>query len=172
MVFPAASLASQLKQRRRGGKAGGGPTVVAPLRDQVYGGGPLTPEQRAENSVVALLATLFFVILAEGVFLAGSVRGAAAGRGGRRRGRCRRAPVPAAGLTRHLLAALLAVRPPSAARPRPASVPQGFMPESLDRFAQDVVLPAFSPTLALFLAISTAYGLWKVRRRGGPWCDA
>lgn len=84
-------LAPQLK-RRKGGKdkagaaaaAGGkqaGPTVIAPVRDQVYGGGPLTAEQRAENSVVALLATLFFVILAEGVFLAGSVR-AWAWRGG------------------------------------------------------------------------------------------
>ena len=55
------------------GSAKAGPTVVSPLRDQVYGGGPLTPEQRAENSVVGLLAILFFVILAEGIFLAGSV---------------------------------------------------------------------------------------------------
>lgn len=36
------------------------------------------------------------------------------------------------------------------------------MPQALDQFAQDVVLPAFTPTLGLFLAISTAYGLWKV----------
>jgi len=43
---------------------------------QVYSGGPLTAEQKAENTVVATLATLFFVILAEGVFLAGSVSGA------------------------------------------------------------------------------------------------
>jgi hypothetical protein len=70
-----------LQLRRRKGKpaAGGsggqkeGPTVISPLRDQVYGGGPLTPEQRAENSVVGLLAILFFVILAEGIFLAASV---------------------------------------------------------------------------------------------------
>lgn len=38
------------------------------------------------------------------------------------------------------------------------------MSEGLDQFAQDIVFPAFSPTLGLFLAISTAYGLWKVRR--------
>jgi len=42
---------------------------------------------------------------------------------------------------------------------------QGFMSESMDQFAQDVVFPAFTPTLGLFLAISTGYGLWKVRGR-------
>jgi hypothetical protein len=60
--------------------------------------------------VVGLLAILFFVILAEGIFLAAS----------------------------------------------------GFLPESLDQFAQDVVLPAFTPTVGVLLAISTLYGLWKV----------
>ncbi|KAL4425690.1 hypothetical protein ABPG75_009706 [Micractinium tetrahymenae] len=115
--------AEQLLRRRKPGKggegkassggAGGsgkqGPTVISPIRDQVYGGGPLTAEQRAENTVVATLAVLFFVILAEGIFVAGS----------------------------------------------------GFMSEGLDQFAQDVVFPAFTPTLGLFLAISTLYGLWK-----------
>ena len=43
---------------------------------------------------------------------------------------------------------------------------QGFLPEAADQFAQDVVYPAFSPTLAVFLVCSTAYGLWKVMR--GP----
>lgn len=41
------------------------------------------------------------------------------------------------------------------------SLVQGFMSESLDQFATDIVLPAFTPTLGLFLAISTLYGLWK-----------
>ncbi len=39
---------------------------------------------------------------------------------------------------------------------------QGFLPESADQFAQDVVYPAFSPTVGVFLALSTAYGIWKV----------
>lgn len=86
-----------LQLRRGGRKAGGsskaggaakpaaGPTVIAPVRDQVYGGGPMTPVQKAESSVVALLATLFFVILAEGIFVAASVRvwGGAVGERGR-----------------------------------------------------------------------------------------
>ena len=59
------------KQRR----SGSGPTVIAPLRDQVYGGGPLTEEQKAEGAVVSLLALVFAAILVEGVFLAASVRG-------------------------------------------------------------------------------------------------
>lgn len=41
------------------------------------------------------------------------------------------------------------------------------MPEALDQFAQDVVLPAFTPTLGVFLAISTGYGLWKTRSAPG-----
>lgn len=39
----------------------------------------------------------------------------------------------------------------------------GFLSEEADQFAQDVVYPLFSPTLGLFLAGSTAYGLWKTR---------
>jgi hypothetical protein len=78
-------------RRRKGSKAdskaagsGGSakqqpPKVISAVRDQVYGGGPLTFEQQAENSVVSLLAVIFFVILAEGVFLAGSVSRAASG---------------------------------------------------------------------------------------------
>ncbi len=49
------------------------------MRDQVYGGGPQTPVQKAENTVVATLAVLFFVILIEGILVAGSVRGRAVG---------------------------------------------------------------------------------------------
>lgn len=44
------------------------------------------------------------------------------------------------------------------------------MSESLDAFAQDVVFPAFTPTLGVFLAISTGYGLWKVRCRLAGCC--
>lgn len=99
-----------------GGGMGGdskkaGPTVIAPLRDQIYNDEPLTEEQKAEGAVVSTLAILFVVILAEGIFLAGS----------------------------------------------------GFMSEGADQFAQDIVFPAFSPTLGLFLLISSAYGVWKTR---------
>lgn len=40
--------------------------------------------------------------------------------------------------------------------------PQGFLSAEMDQFAQDVVFPAFTPTLGLFLAISTGYGVLKV----------
>jgi hypothetical protein len=83
--------------------------VVSATRDQVYGDGPQTSQQRFENGVVSFLAFLFFVILGEGVFLAAS----------------------------------------------------GFLNEEADKFAQNVVYPAFSPTMILFLASSTLYGLWK-----------
>lgn len=39
---------------------------------------------------------------------------------------------------------------------------QGFLPEAADQFAQDVVYPSFSPTVGIFLLLSTAYGIWKV----------
>jgi hypothetical protein len=39
---------------------------------------------------------------------------------------------------------------------------QGFLPERADQFAQDIVYPAFSPSVATFLALSTLYGIWKV----------
>ena len=37
----------------------------------------------------------------------------------------------------------------------------GFLNEAADQFAQDVVYPAVSPTLGLFLLSSSLYGLWK-----------
>lgn len=43
---------------------------------------------------------------------------------------------------------------------------QGFLSEAADQFAQDVVYPAFSPTVILFLLISSAYGLWKTKFQG------
>jgi len=39
----------------------------------------------------------------------------------------------------------------------------GFMSAEMDALAQDVVYPLFTPTLGLFLAGSSAYGLWKTR---------
>ena len=39
---------------------------------------------------------------------------------------------------------------------------QGFLPEAADNFATNVVYPAFSPTLGVFLVISVIYGLAKV----------
>lgn len=48
----------------------------------------------------------------------------------------------------------------------------GFLDESADAFAQNVVYPAFSPTIILFLAGSTLYGLWKTGGlRGGDATD-
>jgi len=37
----------------------------------------------------------------------------------------------------------------------------GFFSEAVDQFAADVVYPAFSPTVIVFLACSSLYGLWK-----------
>ena len=36
------------------------------------------------------------------------------------------------------------------------------MSEEMDAWVAGTVLPAFTPTMGLFLAISTGYGLWKV----------
>jgi len=37
----------------------------------------------------------------------------------------------------------------------------GFLSEEADAFGQDVVYPAFSPTVGVFLLGSTVYGIWK-----------
>lgn len=82
--FPLPQLAKNRKAKAsKGGAAGSGgggmgaskagPTVIAPLRDQALGGGPLTAEQKAEGGVVTVMAVLFLVILLEGIFLAASV---------------------------------------------------------------------------------------------------
>ena len=85
--FPLPQLAKNRKAKAsKGGAAGGGsgggggmgaskagPTVIAPLRDQALGGGPLTAEQKAEGGVVTVMAVLFLVSLLEGLFLAASV---------------------------------------------------------------------------------------------------
>ncbi|KAL3152418.1 FRAS1- extracellular matrix protein 2 [Trebouxia sp. C0010 RCD-2024] len=43
----------------------------------------------------------------------------------------------------------------------------GFLPESWDQFAQDVVYKTFSPTLGIFLATSAGYGVWKSKQGSG-----
>lgn len=37
----------------------------------------------------------------------------------------------------------------------------GFLPEEYDRFAEEVIYPAYSPLLLVFLACSSLYGLYK-----------
>lgn len=59
---------------RRAQKKKAGPTVVAPQVQQAYGGGAQTPAGQAETLVVRALGVFFFFILAEGLFLALSVR--------------------------------------------------------------------------------------------------
>lgn len=106
-------IEKQMMKKRRGKKESKEAPfkVVSAARDSVYGGGPLNEVQRFENTVVSILALLFLLILAEGIFLGAS----------------------------------------------------GFLSESADQFATDVVYPLFSPTLGVFLAVSTLYGLWKTR---------
>ena len=48
--------------------------MVAPQVQQAYGGGAQTPAGQAETLVVRGLGVFFFFILAEGLFLALSVR--------------------------------------------------------------------------------------------------
>jgi hypothetical protein len=38
------------------------------------------------------------------------------------------------------------------------------MSEEVDQFAQDFIYPLFSPSIGLFLLISSIYGLWKASR--------
>lgn len=42
----------------------------------------------------------------------------------------------------------------------------GFLPEAVDKFALDIVYPSFSPTVVVFLLVSTFYGVWKTRQGG------
>lgn len=66
------------KRRSKSNKSGGNnatltyPKVISATRDQVYGDAPRTPIQQFESNVVTYLTVVFCVILAEGVFLAGS----------------------------------------------------------------------------------------------------
>ncbi|GMH32605.1 hypothetical protein BSKO_00439 [Bryopsis sp. KO-2023] len=43
----------------------------------------------------------------------------------------------------------------------------GFLPEGVDDFALNVVYPAFSPTVGVFLLCSSFYGVWKTRTQKG-----
>lgn len=43
----------------------------------------------------------------------------------------------------------------------------GFLPESWDQFAQNVVYKTFSPTVGIFLAFSAGYGVWKSKQGTG-----
>jgi hypothetical protein len=43
---------------------------------------------------------------------------------------------------------------------------QGFLPEGADEFVATFLYPAFSPSIGIFLACSTAYGIWKTRQEG------
>ncbi|KAI8468274.1 MAG: hypothetical protein J3K34DRAFT_470985 [Monoraphidium minutum] len=43
----------------------------------------------------------------------------------------------------------------------------GFLPESWDSFIENVLYPSFSPQMLLFLAGSSAYGLWKTGKLPG-----
>eukprot|EP00892_Ulva_mutabilis_P001233 jgi/Ulvmu1/1110/UM106_0027.1 len=40
----------------------------------------------------------------------------------------------------------------------------GFFPDNIDQWIQDNVYTAFSPTIVLFLACSSVYGVWKTRQ--------
>lgn len=42
----------------------------------------------------------------------------------------------------------------------------GFLPKAVDDFALNVVYPVFSPTVVVFLLVSTFYGVWKSRQGG------
>ncbi|CAM6107259.1 unnamed protein product [Calypogeia fissa] len=42
----------------------------------------------------------------------------------------------------------------------------GFLPEEWDEFAANLVYPAFTPSVGVFLAIAASYGLWKTRGGG------
>ncbi len=39
---------------------------------------------------------------------------------------------------------------------------QGFLPEDWDAFIEDTLYPNYTGLVGLFLAASTAYGLWKI----------
>jgi hypothetical protein len=42
----------------------------------------------------------------------------------------------------------------------------GFLPESVDAFAERVLYPSFSPIIGTFLLCSSLYGLWKAGQGG------
>ena len=92
---------------------------------------------KLESSAVLVLISLFVAIIGQGLFLAVSVSAL----------NCSFWDVFSLGLREmpDLLHCL-----------------QGFLPESWDLFAQNVVYKTFSPTVGIFLASSAGYGVWKV----------
>ena len=68
--------ASHGLQRRKGRSKpdGSGPRVIAPQVDQAYGKSEQPPASQFETAVLQFLAVFFAAIMAEGVFLAVSVR--------------------------------------------------------------------------------------------------
>lgn len=46
---------------------------------------------------------------------------------------------------------------------------QGFLPEDWDDFIQNVLYPNYTPTVLLFLGISSMYGLWKTGKISLPY---
>ena len=98
----------------------------------------MPPNDQLESSAVLVLISLFIGIIGQGLFLAVSVGAILTA--------CNfLLPWSLSECVRHLLRCL-----------------QGFLPESLDQFAQNVVYKTFSPTVGIFLASSAAYGVWKV----------
>lgn len=62
------------QRARRAPRKKAGPTVLAPQVQQAYSGAPQTPAGEAETLAVRGLGIFFCIILAEGIFLALSVR--------------------------------------------------------------------------------------------------
>ncbi|CAI5944743.1 unnamed protein product [Closterium sp. NIES-64] len=138
---------------------------MAPYRDGRGGvlrgllGGLIT--HPTETAVVASLGFVFFLIILQGLLLAAADACNAglpiggAGSHGNRPGVSRLLSIPS-----H--------RPkPLPTRFTPPCPCAGFLSEELDQLAMDLVYPAFSPTVAVFLLGATAYGAFKVIGIGG-----
>lgn len=44
---------------------------------------------------------------------------------------------------------------------------QGLFPEELDALVSDYLYPSYSPTVLLFVGLSSLYGLWKTGKLPG-----
>ena len=127
--------------------------VIAPQVQQAYGVEPQSAQGQLETSYLLFLTLVFVFIILEGLFIALSVR----------------APlsclVPCCLYTscqqNALHAQQLCVRLLRASIFGSCCV-QGFLPEAADQLAQNVVYPAFSPSVGFFLLLSSIYGIWKV----------
>lgn len=117
--------------------------------DMVTGKAPASPVGEVETLVVQVLGIFFFVLLTEGLVLAGSVSVACC---------CCYCCQPVG-----LRSAFCFGRSGRAAADTLCcgAVLQGFLPAEWDPFFRDVLYPSFSPQMLLFLGMSSAYGLWK-----------